>query len=56
MTTLHLSHRKNGKCGPQKYVKVVSKLNFKKKSLNENFISEIIETFLIHIYFNLKKF
>jgi len=36
MTTLHLSHRKNEKCGFKKYVKILSK-----KSSNEEFISEV---------------
>jgi len=40
MITFYLSHRKDGKCGFKKYVKVVSNLNLK-KSLNEEFISEM---------------
>jgi hypothetical protein len=32
MTTLHLLHRKNEKCGLKKYVKVISKLKLKNKT------------------------
>jgi hypothetical protein len=40
MTTLHLSHKENEKCGFKKYAKVESKNNFKnKESSNEEFIS-----------------
>jgi len=41
MTTLHLSHKKNEKCGLKKYVKVMSFFFKKKKSSNEELISEV---------------
>ncbi len=42
MTTLHLSHIKNKKCGFKKYVKVMSKLKLKNKtSSNEECINEV---------------
>jgi hypothetical protein len=42
MITLHLSHRKNEKCGLKKYVKVVLKSKLENKaSSNENFINEM---------------
>jgi hypothetical protein len=51
MTTLHLSHRKNEKCGLKKYVKVVSKYKFKiKHHQMKNLLLKCIETFQIYIY------
>jgi hypothetical protein len=57
MITLHLSHRKNEKCGLKKYVKVVSKLKLKNKtSWNEEFISEVHWNFLNIYIFNFQIF
>ncbi len=59
MTTLHLSHIKNDKCGFKNYVQIMSKKKVKKKaSSNEEFISEMhwnfpkIYIFLILIFLN----
>jgi hypothetical protein len=42
MTTLHVSHIENEKCGLKEYIKVVSKLKLKNKaSSNEELISEV---------------
>jgi hypothetical protein len=56
MTTLHLLRRKNGKYGPKKCQSSVKIKNKNKTSSIENLLLKCIETFLIHIYFNLKKF
>jgi hypothetical protein len=42
MITIHLSQRKNEKCGLKKYVKVVSKLKIKNKTSSKKlFINEV---------------
>jgi hypothetical protein len=53
MTTQHLSHIKNEKCGLKKYVKVVTKSKIKNNQM-KNLLMKCIETFMIYILLFLK--
>jgi hypothetical protein len=48
MTTLHVSHKENEKCGLEKYIKVLSKWKLKNKM--KNWLMKCSEVFLMYIF------
>jgi len=54
MTTLHVSHKENEKCGLEKYIKVLSKWKLKNKM--KNWLMKCSEVFLMYIFKILKNF